>query len=66
METNERGALHIHGFMWLAGNLHMPKLAEEMIRPGNETFKENVLRWVDEVFCEVSLFAEKRKRGSNE
>jgi hypothetical protein len=61
METNERGALHIHGFMWLAGNIHMPKLAEEMIRPGNETFKENVLRWVDEVFCEVSLLKEKEK-----
>ena len=67
METNERGALHIHGFMWLAGNIHMPKLAEDMIRPGNEGFKENVLRWVDEVFCEVNLPEEREKRrDSNE
>jgi hypothetical protein len=55
METNERGALHIHGFMWLDGNVNMPTLAEDMIRPGNEEFKEKVLRWVDDVFCEVSL-----------
>ena len=55
METNERGALHIHGFMWLDGNVNMPTLAEDMIRPGNEEFKEKVLRWVDEFFCEVSL-----------
>jgi hypothetical protein len=40
----------------------MPKLAEDMIRPGNEGFKENVLRWVDEVFCEVNLPEEREKR----
>jgi hypothetical protein len=36
METNERGALHTHGFMWLAGNANMPRLSEpdsEEMRP---------------------------------
>ena len=53
VETNERGALHLHGFLWLTANVHLPNLLEDMIRPENEAYREQVCRYIDSVFSEV-------------
>ncbi|XP_044716325.1 uncharacterized protein HRG_09857 [Hirsutella rhossiliensis] len=33
-ETNERGSLHLHGLLWLDGNMRLPNLIDDMANPG--------------------------------
>jgi hypothetical protein len=30
VETNERGALHLHGLLWLQGNMHLSTLSRDV------------------------------------
>jgi hypothetical protein len=53
VETNERGALHLHGLLWLDANVHLPTLLDDATREGNEGYADLVSRYVDSVFCEV-------------
>ncbi|KJZ68256.1 hypothetical protein HIM_12354 [Hirsutella minnesotensis 3608] len=53
VETNERGALHIHGLLWLKGNTG---LGEALAGPDTEeqaAYRERIVRYVDSVFSEV-------------
>ncbi|XP_044714426.1 ATP-dependent DNA helicase PIF1 [Hirsutella rhossiliensis] len=34
VETNERGSLHLHGLLWLEGNMRLPNLMDDMANPG--------------------------------
>lgn len=54
IETNERGALHLHGLMWLHGNIHLPKMVREAMGGGEEEYRQKITSWIDDVFCEVS------------
>ena len=36
VETNERGALHLHGLMWLQGNLYLPTLLQDACEEGEQ------------------------------
>lgn len=54
-ETNERGALHLHGLMWLHGNKRLPELVDDAMRPGEEEYRQQIATWVDDVFSEVCL-----------
>ena len=53
VETNERGALHLHGFLWLDANVHLPNLLEDTAKPENESYRESVSKYIDSVFSEV-------------
>ncbi|XP_044716328.1 uncharacterized protein HRG_09860 [Hirsutella rhossiliensis] len=33
VETNERGSLHLHGLLWLDGNMRLPNLMDDMANP---------------------------------
>lgn len=52
VETNERGALHLHGLMWLHGNMALDSVfggcGEE-----DTSYRERVIEYVDSVFTEV-------------
>ncbi|KAM4064054.1 AAA domain-containing protein [Hirsutella rhossiliensis] len=52
VETNERGALHLHGLLWLKGNA---RLGEALAGAGGEeqaAYRERIIRYVDSVFSE--------------
>jgi hypothetical protein len=53
VETNERGALHLHGFLWLDANVHLPNLLKDTAKPENESYRESVSKYIDSVFSEV-------------
>ncbi|KJZ68102.1 hypothetical protein HIM_12507 [Hirsutella minnesotensis 3608] len=52
VETNERGSLHLHGLLWLHGNLQLPTLMDDMAKPEEEAYRAQVIRYVDSVFHE--------------
>ena len=47
VETNDRGALHLHG------NIHLPSLLDDACKPEEEEYRAQICRYLDEVFCEV-------------
>ncbi|KAM4061761.1 PIF1-like helicase [Hirsutella rhossiliensis] len=52
VETNERGALHIHGLLWLRGNAG---LGEALAGPDTDeqaAYRDRIVRYVDSVFSE--------------
>jgi hypothetical protein len=54
VETNECGALHLHGFVWLDANVHLPTLLDDVAKPENENYGELGCKYIDSVFSEVS------------
>ncbi|KAM4062555.1 PIF1 protein [Hirsutella rhossiliensis] len=52
VETNERGSLHLHGLLWLDGNMRLPNLIYDMANPAEEGYRAQVIRYVDSVFHE--------------
>ncbi|KJZ69398.1 hypothetical protein HIM_11214 [Hirsutella minnesotensis 3608] len=52
VETNERGSLHLHGLLWLDGNMQLPNLMDDMANPAEEAYRGQVIRYVDSVFHE--------------
>ncbi|XP_044715944.1 PIF1 protein [Hirsutella rhossiliensis] len=52
VETNERGSLHLHGLLWLDGNMRLPNLIGDMANPAEEAYRAQVIRYVDSVFRE--------------
>jgi Helitron helicase-like domain at N-terminus len=52
VETNERGSLHLHGFLWLEGNDDQANLVNDMSNPDNEAYKRKVESYIDDVFSE--------------
>ena len=54
VETNERGALHLHGLLWLQGNVHLSTILEDVQKEGRETYRDQIIQYVDSVFTEVS------------
>ncbi|XP_044721141.1 Arrestin-lik [Hirsutella rhossiliensis] len=52
VETNERGSLHLHGLLWLDGNMRLPNLMGDMANPAEESYRAQVIRYIDSVFHE--------------
>jgi hypothetical protein len=53
VETNERGALHLHGLLWLHGNLHLSAIIRD-VRDGDQlSYRARIIEYVDSVFTEV-------------
>lgn len=55
VETNERGALHVHGLLWLQGNAHLSSLLADIHGEDQDAYRERITRYVDSVFCEVRM-----------
>jgi hypothetical protein len=53
VETNERGALHLHGLLWLEGNLHFGSLLHKLGRNKEEEYGEDIALFADSIFSEV-------------
>ena len=65
VETNERGALHLHGLLWLDANVHLPNLLSDATKPENQEYAEAVCQYVDSVFSEVSPTTKLRLNGGD-
>ncbi|KAM4061310.1 ATP-dependent DNA helicase PIF1 [Hirsutella rhossiliensis] len=52
VETNERGALHVHGLLWLQGNAHLSSMLADIHGEDQAAYRERIIRYVDSVFCE--------------
>ncbi|KAF6528424.1 hypothetical protein HZS61_008726 [Fusarium oxysporum f. sp. conglutinans] len=52
VETNERGALHVHGLLWLQGNMHLSSILRDVEEEGKAAYRERVTQYVDSVFTE--------------
>ena len=52
VETNDRGSLHLHGLLWLHGNMELPSLIDDIADPREEEYRARVVRYVDSVFHE--------------
>jgi hypothetical protein len=50
IETNDRGALHLHGLLWLDGNLELANLVRDMANPDEGEYRSKVKSFVDDVF----------------
>ncbi len=53
VETNDRGAFHLHGLLWLHGNLELANLVQDLANPKEAEYREKVKRFVDDVFTET-------------
>ncbi|KAM4056436.1 PIF1-like helicase [Hirsutella rhossiliensis] len=52
VETNERGALHVHGLLWLQGNAHLSSMLADIHGEDQAAYRERIMRYVDSVFSE--------------
>ncbi|HEX3642076.1 MAG TPA: hypothetical protein VHV10_12365, partial [Ktedonobacteraceae bacterium] len=50
VETNGRGMLHQHGFIWLTGNLDFPMLRQKLL--SNPEFKSRVVEYLQSIINE--------------
>lgn len=53
VETNERGALHLHGLLWLDANIEMPNLFRDLSLQPDGSYVQQVCEYIDSVFSEV-------------
>ncbi|EXL90209.1 hypothetical protein FOIG_16527 [Fusarium odoratissimum NRRL 54006] len=52
VETNERGALHLHGLLWLQGNMYLSSLLSDVQGEEQAAYRQRVTEYVDSVFME--------------
>ncbi|KAM4067349.1 PIF1-like helicase [Hirsutella rhossiliensis] len=52
VETNERGALHLHGLLWLRGNRGLGEALAGADTEEQAACRERIVRYVDSVFSE--------------
>jgi hypothetical protein len=55
VETNERGALHVHGLLWLQGNMNLSSILKDVVEEEQAAYQEAVIQYVDSVFTEVGF-----------
>ncbi|KAK7570760.1 hypothetical protein V3481_019299 [Fusarium oxysporum f. sp. vasinfectum] len=52
VETNERGSLHMHGLLWLRGNMHLTSILRDVEGEDKAAYRERIIQYVDSVFTE--------------
>ncbi|PVH90925.1 hypothetical protein DM02DRAFT_647465 [Periconia macrospinosa] len=52
VETNERGALHLHGLLWLQGNMDLSSILGGVEGEGQAAYRDQIIQYVDSVFTE--------------
>ncbi|KAK8121490.1 Helitron helicase-like domain at N-terminus-domain-containing protein [Apiospora kogelbergensis] len=53
VETNDRGALHLHELMWFDADMGLPTLLRDITDPKEEAYRAKVRSFVDDVFTET-------------
>ncbi|KAF2185439.1 hypothetical protein K469DRAFT_160309 [Zopfia rhizophila CBS 207.26] len=56
VETNERGALHLHGLLWVRGNMRLSSLWRDVKDEESRTYQDRIIQYIDSVFTEVCLY----------
>ncbi|EGU82504.1 hypothetical protein FOXB_06982, partial [Fusarium oxysporum f. sp. conglutinans Fo5176] len=51
-ETNERGALNLHGLLWLQGNMHLGTISRDIQGEEHVAYRKRVIDYVDSIFSE--------------
>lgn len=64
--TNERGALHVHGLLWLQGNARLASAFDDVDSEGNDEYRDRIVRYVESAFSEVPLCRAKSGASGNE
>ncbi|XP_044714563.1 PIF1-like helicase domain-containing protein [Hirsutella rhossiliensis] len=66
VETNERGSLHLHGLLWLEGNMRLPNLMDDMANPRKKhTVPRKPIDPVEEVMTSTSALTAAFEDESN-
>lgn len=55
VETNEWGALHVHGLLWLRGNAHLSRILADVVGEDQAAYRKRIIQYVDSVFSEVLI-----------
>ena len=55
IETNDRGALHLHGLLWLQGNIGLGSMTDLLGEDHDASYREKIIKYVDSIFNEVSI-----------
>jgi hypothetical protein len=55
VETNERGALHVHGLLWLQGNMRLNSVLTDVCGEEGASYRSSIIEYVDSIFSEVRL-----------
>lgn len=55
VETNERGALYVHGLLWLQGNMRLNSVLTDVCGEEGASYRSSIIEYVDSVFSEVCL-----------
>jgi hypothetical protein len=55
VETNEAGALHLHGLLWIQGNMALSSLWKDVEDGQKRTYRDRIVQYVNSVFAEVGL-----------
>ncbi|RKK73233.1 hypothetical protein BFJ71_g17436, partial [Fusarium oxysporum] len=63
VETNERGALHIHGLLWLHGNSHLSSMVPDTEGEDQATYRDRIIQYIDSVFSEEAFCAVQAERS---
>lgn len=62
VEINKRGALYLHGLLWLQGNMGLSALWKDIEGEENAAYRERIVQYVDSVFTEVCAHPRFRRR----
>ncbi|GJN86823.1 hypothetical protein PLIIFM63780_010405 [Purpureocillium lilacinum] len=57
--TNERGALHVHGLLWLQGNARLASAFDDVDSEGNDEYRDRIVRYVESAFSESKIGRER-------
>jgi len=52
VKTNNYRALHLHGLMWLEGNINLPILYATIKDPEQQEYSNKIIAYMDDVFTE--------------
>jgi hypothetical protein len=72
VETNDRGSLHLHGLLWLEGNMQLPSLIDDMAKPEEDEYRAQVVRYpvLEDVclydYMSMITLERRRDRGEDE
>ncbi|KAI7769388.1 hypothetical protein LZL87_013853 [Fusarium oxysporum] len=54
VETNKRGALHVHGLLWLQGNMRLNSVLTDVCGEERASYRSSIIEYVDSVFSEFA------------
>ena len=65
VESNDRGALHLHGLLWLEGNIGLTSVLGNSGGVDAAASRERLVQYIDSVFTEVRVVSTPTKLYAN-